>query len=90
MTYQWHPENIIKTDQPEEWAGSCSYLVNSLVRTAQLALEYSGSGACTDEERISAAASTLEIAQALLGIVIDGTEALQAKAGAGLYRRDEA
>lgn len=90
MTYPLHPENIIKTDQPEEWAGACSYLVGSLVRTAQLALENTGSGACTDEERVSAAASTLEIAHTLLGIVIDGAEGLQTETRRGVYRRDEA
>lgn len=90
MTYQWHPENIIKTDQPEIWANHCAYLASSLTRTAQLAMENDGDGTYSVEDRISSAAYTLEVAQALMAIVIDGTEVLGRNAGVGIWKKEDA
>ena len=80
MTYQWHPEKLIKTDRPEEWACHCAYLADSLIRTAQLAIDNDGDGSCSIESRISSASYTLEVAQALMAVVIDGIPELKRNA----------
>lgn len=85
MTYKWHPENIVKADYPKDWAANCIYMADAMIRTAQLSLENTGSGVCTDEQRVSSAANTLEVALAMLAVAIDGTETLEREVGAGMW-----
>lgn len=70
-------EGLFRTDAPEAWSQHVAYTVSSLIRTARLALENETSGLCRDDQKFHAVADTLEIAEALNSIVIDGTETLQ-------------
>ncbi len=85
MTQMFPLEKLIKTDQPEQWCYSLTYLVESLIITARLALENDGAGIVTDDAKAHAAANTLEVAQALLAVVNEGAEVLQRKADIGLF-----
>lgn len=90
MTYQYSPENLIKTQHPEEWAEACAYMASQMIRTACLALDNDGSGLCSIEERAASVSTTLEVSQALMAIVIDGTEGLGRKVGAGIWKKEDA
>ena len=70
-------EDHFQTDAPERWSQHVAYTVGSLIRTARLALENDTSGMCGDNEKFHAVADTLEIAEALNSIVINGTEKLE-------------
>lgn len=83
-------EDLIKTDAPEEWCHNLAYLTESLIIAAHLAAENDNSGLFTDTTRQHAVANTLEVARALISIVIDGAEGLQRKAGAGLCEKGDA
>lgn len=87
MSHEYAIENLIKTDAPADWAGQLSLDVRALMLTARLALENEGSGICSDSEREHAVADTLEVAMALMDIVIDGTEKLQREGGYGSFRK---
>lgn len=78
-------EEIIKTDDPERWCNNLAYMVESMILTARCALENDGTATASDEARCHAAANTLEVAQALLAIVNEGSEHLQRKARVGLF-----
>lgn len=80
---------IIRADDPKQWAEHLSGLVGSLILTSRLALENDGSGICSDEQRAYAVAKCLEAAEALNDIVIDGAEGLERAAGISLMSKRE-
>jgi|TARA_R110000796_G_scaffold206382_2_gene322745 hypothetical protein len=67
-------EGLFRADAPAGWSQHVAHTVSSLIRTARLALENDTSGLCGDNEKFHAVADTLEIAEALNSIVIDGTD----------------
>lgn len=82
-------EEIIRTDHPEDWACRCGYLVESLIRSARLALENDGSG-ISAEMRASVAADTLEVAEALSAIVQEGADFMERRTKRDMRRGREA
>lgn len=88
--YMFPLEEIIKTDDPQRWANNLTYMVEAIILTARCALENDGSATAPDEARCHAVANTLEVAQALLAIVNEGTDKLQRDAGIGLFNRSAA
>lgn len=99
MTYRWGLERIIRTDETEtaeDWAVHLTYTAQSVIRTARLALNNDNAGDCTDEYRIAAAADTLELAEAMLVIVTEGTASMARELKRGVWkaectkRRDDA
>lgn len=81
MTYPKHPNNLIDPEKIdcEKWADHCACLASALIQTAQLALENDNAGV-PEIERIGSAAYTLEVAQAIMGVVNDGTYYLSRQA----------
>lgn len=93
MTYRWNLERIIRTDDiqtADDWATHLTYTARAVIRTVRLALENDNAGFCTDEYRTSAAADTLELAEAMLAIVTDGTERMSRDLKRGTWRPKEA
>ncbi|MFV0293231.1 MAG: hypothetical protein ACK5II_08450 [Paracoccus sp. (in: a-proteobacteria)] len=91
MTHEWNLDRIIKPDDPSQWAYDLSYSASALIHVARLALdnETRCDGGTSVEGR-AAASNTLEIAQALLVTVIEGTESLSRKAEAGFWKKEDA
>ncbi|CAM3387283.1 hypothetical protein PANO111632_17185 [Paracoccus nototheniae] len=87
MSHDYAIDNLIKTDAPADWAGQLSFAVRALMLTARLSLENDGSGICNDSERDHAAADTLEVAMALMDIVIDGADQMQRSGGHGSFKK---
>lgn len=61
-----------------------AYTVNGLVHTARLALENETSGG-TLEQRQSSAAIVLDVVEAMMAVVIDGSEMMERELGRGIY-----
>lgn len=70
---------------PEDMACNAAYLASSLAVTIRLALENEMGGAGS-EQKVSAAASSLGLLHEPLTVVVDGTEVLERKCKAGVYR----
>lgn len=87
MTYPFSIEKIVKTDAPEDWAWHLTTMATSMIRTVRLALHNDNAGFCKDEYRISAAADTLELAEALLAVVSDGTETMSRDLKRGMWKQ---
>ncbi|WP_265502210.1 hypothetical protein [Paracoccus beibuensis] len=83
-------EDIIRTDEPMQWANHVAYAVGSLILTARLALENDSSGICNEDQKANAVADVLEIAEALNDVVIEGAEFLQRQTGHGIWKKDDA
>lgn len=81
MTYPKHPSKLIDAQKidSKEWAEHCACMANALIQTAQLAMENDNAG-ISEAERIGSAAYTLEVAQAIMTVVIDGTYFLSSQA----------
>ena len=73
---------------PEDMACNAAYLASSLAVTIRLALENEMGGAGS-EQKVSAAANSLNLLHELLTVVIDGTEVLERRCKAGVFRRTE-
>lgn len=91
MSHDWNLDRIIKPDDPAQWAYDLSYSASALVHVARLALdnETSSNGGNSVEGR-AAVSNTLEVAQALMTVVIDGAESLCRTAKVGYWGKDEA
>lgn len=63
---------------------SFAYAAASLVTTARFALE-NDAGGIGSENRVSAAAVVLEMAEAMMMVVIDGAEGFERAAGKGRH-----
>lgn len=85
MSYPYKMDKLIQTDAQKEWASSCANQALALILTARLALDNEGSGICSDIERTSVIADTLEVAYSLMSIAADGTEVMQREAGIGCW-----
>ncbi|MCG6112613.1 MAG: hypothetical protein MEQ74_10585 [Paracoccus sp.] len=90
MNYDFCMDNLIRVDDPKDWAARLSFTVQSLVMTARLALDNDGSGLCSDNERMAVAADTLEVVSALMAIVEDGADQMETSGGYGRYRKPNA
>lgn len=93
MTYRWNLAKIVRAtgkETPQQWAYTTVQAVSALISTARLALENDNCGYSSDAERIAVCADTLEVAQAFLAIVDEGTELLSREVGAGIWDKDEA
>lgn len=87
MNFDFRMDNLIRVDDPKDWAARLSFTVQSLVMTARLALDNDGSGLCGDNERMAVAADTLEVVSALLAIVEEGTDQMEMSGGYGRHRK---
>ncbi|WP_112310356.1 hypothetical protein [Pseudogemmobacter bohemicus] len=73
----------------EQWAGDLSYVVAALIRTARIALEADGGGGCIDPVRLGSVATTLEVAEEMQAVVIDGNEAHERARGLGIWKKED-
>lgn len=80
-------QQFIKTDAPEEWCDDFAHMIESLIITAHLAAGNDSSAPFNDSTRQHAVANTLEVASAMIAIVIDGVEILQRETGTGIWRK---
>ena len=84
-------ERIIHAADPAQHAYDLSYTVSALIHVARLALDNGTSVDGGDSNEGKAAVSnTLEVAQALMVVVIEGTEALSRTAKAGFWKKEDA
>lgn len=93
MTFRWNLQKIVRAtgnETPQQWAYINVQTVSALISTARLALENDNCGYCSDAERISACADTLEVAQAFLAIVDEGTDQLSREAKVGIWDKEGA
>lgn len=91
MSREWNLDRIIKPDDPAQWAYDLSYSASALIHVARLALDNETpiDGGDSIEGR-AAVSNTLEVAQALMAVVIDGAESLCRTAKVGYWGKDEA
>lgn len=89
MTYLFDKEQIIAVETPEDWAEALAHTARSMIRTARLALENCDSGFCTEEAKAHAVADTLEMAEALLSVTVDGAELMSRKLKCGAWGLSE-
>ena len=64
-----------------------TYFVDSLITTARLALD-SNDGRLTPDQVTGAVDRTLEVAGALMGVLIEGTELLERETRRGIWVKD--
>lgn len=91
MIPEWKLERIINPDNAAHWSNDVAYYVNSLIKTARLALdnETSADGGESVEGR-AAVVHTLEVAEALMPVVINGTEEMQHRLKIGMSKVEAA
>lgn len=89
MSDEWNLSHIIAPGLPSEWAYDLSYTVSALIRTARLALDNDtdAKGGASMEGR-AAVANTLEVAYALMAVVIDGSEDMSRRLNTGMFKKD--
>ena len=78
-------EQIITTKTPEDVADTTNRAALAIVRIVRLALENDIAGTCLTANREDYAADALEVAEALMGVTMDGVEILQRAAGRGYW-----
>lgn len=75
---------------PDERANDFAYTVAALIRTARIALESSDTGGTSEAVKLGSIALTLEVAEEMQDVVINGIEAHERARGLGIWTRKEA
>ncbi|VDS09009.1 hypothetical protein PARHAE_02504 [Paracoccus haematequi] len=83
-------DNLIKVDDPAQWAEQLAYHVEAMILTARLALDNDTSGDIMTAGRLDAVERTLNVAGALMAVVTNGTELLSRRQKAGIWRKGDA
>lgn len=89
MSNEWKLTHVIRPEDPAQWAYDLAYSVSALIYTARLALENetNADGGDTAEGR-AAVSNTLEVAEALMAVVIDGSEDMTRRLNIGFLKKD--
>lgn len=75
---------------PDERSNDFAYAVAALIRTARIALESSDTGGTSEAVKLGSIALTLEVAEEMQAVVIDGTEEHERKRGMGFWTKEAA